>query len=91
METIYIKIFVTILGVLMSLGYYPQAYKIWQTKSAEDISIPTYIIFSFGTFVWTLYGIYVKDPVIIFSFGVGVIGSWLVLVLTLLNRKISKI
>lgn len=45
----------TVTGILMFLGYYPQAWKVWKTKSAKDISIPSFCIFSFGTACWFLY------------------------------------
>lgn len=83
----YLKILVTVMGVLMSVGYYPQAYKIWKTKSAKDISLFTYTIFAIGTVSWTMYGIYLRDIPIILSFVVGIVGSWLVLGLTLYYRR----
>jgi len=84
-----VEIIVTSIGVLMSVGYYPQAYKIYKNKSAKDISVPTYIIFSIGTFVWTMYGFYLNDLPIILSFVIGVVGSWIVLGLTLYYRKMQ--
>lgn len=77
----------TITGVLMSLGYYPQAWKILKSKSAKDISVPAFIIFAFGTASWLLYGLYLGDMVIILSFGLGVVGSWMVLGLSLFYGK----
>lgn len=71
----------------MSLGYYPQAWKIWKSKSAQDISIPAFCIFAFGTFSWLLYGWYLHDMTIMLSFGLGVIGSWTILILTLMYKK----
>jgi len=81
------KIFVTIMGIVMSLGYYPQAYKIWKNKSAADISIPAFIIFSLGTLTWFIYGITISDIPIIVSFILGVIGSWTVLFLSIKNKN----
>lgn len=83
----YIQILITLMGILMSVGYYPQAYTIWKTKSSQGISILTYSIFSVGTFAWTAYGFYLRDLPIILSFIIGVVGSWLVLGLTLYYRK----
>lgn len=71
----------------MSFGYYPQAYKIWKSKSAEDISLPMYIIMSFGSSVWFIYGVILKDFTIMSGFVFGVIGSILVLILTLIYRN----
>ena len=81
------KIFVTIMGVVMSLGYYPQAYKIWKNKSAINISVPTFVIFALGTVTWFIYGLVVHDIIIVISFVIGVIGSWSVLILSLINRN----
>ena len=79
-------VLVTIFGVLMSLAYFPQAYQIVRTKSSKDVSLLTYLIFGFGTITWTVYGILLGDLPIIFSFIVGVFGSWLVVILVLRYR-----
>lgn len=79
-----------IVGVVMSLGYYPQAYKIWKLKSASEISFINYLILSVGTLVWFIYGLLLKDIIIMISFAVGVIGSWLVLFLMLRYRNSSS-
>lgn len=79
--------FVTIMGVVMSLGYFPQAYKIWKNKSAATISIPSFIIFSIGTFTWFTYGIIIHDLPLIVSFVLGVVGSWTILWLSILYRN----
>jgi MtN3 and saliva related transmembrane protein len=85
-----VKIFsivVSIFGILMSIGYFPQAYKIWKKKSAENISLITYFIFFIGCFTWLVYGILLQDIPIIVSFIVGVIGSFLVLFMSLKYRN----
>jgi len=87
---LFFKILVTIMGVLMSLGYYPQAYKLYKTKSSQDISLSTFVIFAVGTFVWTVYGFFQKDFTIILLFLIGVIGSWSVLYLTIRYRRVVK-
>lgn len=80
------KIFVTILGVCMSLGYFPQAYKIYKLKSAKEISLINYSVLSFGNFVWFLYGVLTSDMVLIVSFAVAVVGSWTILGLVIKYR-----
>lgn len=81
-----LQISATFLGVLMSVGYFPQAYIIWKNKSARGVSLLSFSIFSVGTTVWTLYGISTNDNAIIASFAVGMIGSWMVLLLALKYR-----
>ena len=73
------EIIVSIVGVAMSFGYYPQAYKIWKHKSAVDVSLSMYIVMFLGSSVWFAYGILLHDPIIIWGFVFGVIGSFLVL------------
>jgi MtN3 and saliva related transmembrane protein len=63
----YFEIFVTIMGIIMSFGYFPQAYKIWQTKSAESISLTMYIISAIGTATWCVYGILTNNFVVFIS------------------------
>jgi len=86
----FIKVFATIMGVIMSLGYFPQAYKVYKNKSSKDISILAFIIFSLGTLTWFVYGLAFKDIPIILGFVLGVIGSWLVLILSLIYKKKRK-
>lgn len=82
-----IEILASIMGIIMSLGYYPQAYSILKSKSAKNVSKLSYTIFAIGTTTWLIYGILINSLTIILSFGLGVIGSWLVLILTLIYRK----
>ncbi len=78
------------MGVAMSMGYYPQAYKIFKNKSSKDVSILTYLVFGVGTIVWLLYGIYTRDIVVALGFVFGVIGSWLVIFLLLKYKDNSS-
>lgn len=77
----------TILGVCMSVAYFPQAYKIYKNRSSKDISIFSYSVFALGTLVWLIYGILLQDLPIVISFGIGVLGSWTVLTLAIIYRK----
>lgn len=82
-----IEFLATIMGIVMSLGYYPQIYRILKTKSVKNISLTTFLIFSLGTTTWLLYGIYLKDWVIFLSFILGVVGSWSIVILNLIYRS----
>ena len=78
---------VTATGLVMSFSYYPQAWRIFKKKSSEDIALSTFSILAVGTAIWFFYGLYKNDWVIIVSFIFGVVGSWLVLFLTLYYRR----
>lgn len=54
--------------------HYVQAYKIFSTKSAEDISLISYLIGLVLLGHWLIYGFLAKDRVIIFAETLGIIG-----------------
>ena len=72
---------------ILSLGqsmHYIQAWKIFTTKSSEDISLMAYIICFILVTHWLIYGFIIKDKVIIIAETLGVIGVSLVIYGTLL-------
>ncbi len=73
----------TIFGTLMSLGHFPQAYKIWRKKSAQTTSLLTYTIFTIGSAIWLTYGFAHHDKVIIITWSPSILGCLLVLGLAL--------
>lgn len=81
-----ISILATIIGVAMSLSHFSQAYKIYKTKSAKDISLIFIFVFTLGAFIWLTYGILLNEWPVILSFGIAVFGTISVLILTLKYR-----
>ena len=81
-----ISIITAIVGVIMSLSYFLQAYRIWKRKHSRDISVLMFAIFIFGTSMYTVYGILTKNWVVAIGFAVGVLGTITVMVLTLKYR-----
>jgi len=72
---------------IVNLGqsmHYIQAWKIYTTRSAEDISLVAYIICLILLIHWLVYGIVIKDRVIIMAETLGVIGSMLVITGTII-------
>ncbi len=52
-------------AVLTMFGFVPQIIKILKTKSVRDVSIITLAQFTLGIFLWLLYGIHLKNIIII--------------------------
>jgi MtN3 and saliva related transmembrane protein len=44
-------------GFLTTIAFVPQAWKIWKSKSARDVSLPTFIAFTAGVALWVAFGI----------------------------------
>lgn len=40
-----------------SIAFLPQVFKVWHSRSAKDISLPMYALFTVGTALWLAYGI----------------------------------
>ena len=86
----FIQTLVAIMGVLMSLSYFPQSYKLWKNKNADNISLIFFSIFSLGTAVWTAYGLYLHNYVIISSFAVSTLGSWSILIQAIIYKRRAR-
>ena len=76
------RLFTLYMSWVFNLGqsmHYIQAWKIFATKSAEDISLIAYIICLILLIHWLIYGIVTKDKVIIIAETLGIIGAILVI------------
>ena len=40
-----------------TISFLPQLFRVWQRKSARDISLSMFLLFSFGLVCWLVYGI----------------------------------
>ena len=55
-------------GLFTTLAFIPQVTKIWKTKSAKDVSLRTYVVFSLGVTLWIVYGILKHEvPIILWN------------------------
>lgn len=46
-----------IAGILTTLAFIPQVLQIYKTKSAKDVSLAMFLIFTLGVIMWLVYGI----------------------------------
>ncbi len=75
------------MGTIMSLGYFPQVYKIIKRKSSADISLLTFSVFWLGVLVWFFYGLSINNFPLIIANHVGILGTSTVLVVYFKYRK----
>jgi len=52
---------------LTMFGFLPQVIKIYRTKSVKDLSLLAILQFMLGIFLWLVYGIHLKNLVIILA------------------------
>ncbi|MBL8413140.1 MAG: SemiSWEET transporter [Propionivibrio sp.] len=55
-----------IAAILTTLSFVPQVLKVWRSRSAKDISLGMYSLFTLGIAAWLLYGFLIDSwPVIL--------------------------
>jgi len=62
-------------------AFVPQLVRVVRLRSARDISLPTFLMFSLGVFLWLLYGLYIGSKPVIASNAVTLVLSVSILIL----------
>jgi len=47
----------TLAGVLTTISFLPQVIKTYRSRSAKDLSLGMFSLFTLGVFLWTIYGL----------------------------------
>ena len=79
-----------IAALLTTIAFLPQLYKTWNTKSAEDVSLITLILFIIGLICWIVYGIKINSTPILVANIVTFIFNFSILILKLIYSKSKK-
>lgn len=79
-----------IAAILTTIAFLPQLYKTWTTKSAEDVSLITLILFIIGLICWMIYGIKINSTPILVANIVTFIFNFSILILKLIYSKSQK-
>ncbi|CAG1003826.1 Sugar transporter SemiSWEET [Methylophilaceae bacterium] len=62
----YASIIGFIAATLTTIAFIPQVIKVWRTRSARDVSLGMYALFTLGVALWLLYGILIDSwPVMV--------------------------
>lgn len=51
----------TLAGIQTTVAFLPQVLKVWRSKSAQDISLATFSIFTSGVVCWLIYGLLIDS------------------------------
>lgn len=74
----------TLAGMLTTIAFIPQVIKTWRTRSAQDISLFMFMLFSTGVLLWLIYGLILDAMPIIIANGIT-----LALSLSILTLKVN--
>ncbi len=75
-------------GMCTTLSFIPQIKKVWTTKSAKDISVHMYVIYSSGLLLWTIYGSLIGSISLILANFITMIFALCILVMKLRWKNI---
>jgi MtN3 and saliva related transmembrane protein len=75
----YFEKYMLLMGVLGQLLFYAQGLKIFMDRSAKDVSLLGFSIGLFSTSSWLLYGILIKNRVLITANIAAVLGALFVI------------
>lgn len=73
------ELFGSIAGILTTISFFPQVYKTFKSKSAKDLSLLMFSLFTLGIIFWLVYGILINSRPVIISNSITLISSALIL------------
>ena len=77
----------SVVGIATGAAYVPQAVRIWQRKSSEDVSVLTYAMFLGGQIIYLVYGIRFHQTPIVIGMAANIVGSLAVILSALRYRR----
>ena len=87
MKIIYIEFFGYFAAVLTTIAFIPQLMKTLKTKTAEDVSLTTLIMFLTGVSAWIIYGIQISSKPILIANIITFLLNFLILIFKLIYSK----
>jgi len=77
-------------GVLTTLAFVPQVIRVWRTRSARDLSLASFAIFTVGVALWLAYGIAVGALPVIVANAVTLVLAGAILVMKLVFDRAKR-
>lgn len=78
----------SVAAVFTTISLIPQLVRIWERRSAEDVSLGMFLLFSLGVFLWFIYGILIHSSPVVTANGISLLFSLTILILKLrFDRK----
>ena len=72
--------YLSLIVILVQSMHFIQAWKIFDTKSSEDVSLASYLICLVLLLHWTTYGVFIKNKVLVIVETLEITGVTLVIV-----------
>lgn len=86
----WIKILGLVAALCTTIAFLPQAIKIIRTKDTTSISTAMYSLFTVGTLMWLVYGIFTRNIPVILANAVTFIIATIILFYKLRQKRTAK-
>jgi MtN3 and saliva related transmembrane protein len=86
----WIKVLGLVAAFCTTIAFLPQAIKIIRTKDTSSISTAMYSLFTVGTLMWLLYGIYSHNIPVVLANGVTFVIATIILFYKLRQKRTAK-
>lgn len=73
----------TVAAICTTISLVPQLMRVWSRKSAKDVSLGMFLLFSAGVLLWFIYGVMIHSLPVEVANGISFIFSLTILVLKL--------
>lgn len=70
-------------GFLTTVSFLPQVVKTWKSRSASDLSLGMFSVFSVGVMCWLVYGLLLQETPMIFWNAVTLVLALAIMVMKL--------
>ncbi|MDH5515579.1 MAG: SemiSWEET transporter [Gammaproteobacteria bacterium] len=77
-------------GCLTTIAFIPQVVRTWKTRSAQDISLFMFLLFSCGVLLWLIYGILLHALPIILANGITLVLSTSILAMKVRDMLVRQ-
>jgi MtN3 and saliva related transmembrane protein len=77
-------------ALLTTVSFVPQVFKIYRSKSAKDVSLYMFLLFTMGIVLWLIYGLSQKIWPIIIANTVTLVLSLSILIMKMVYDKRGK-
>ncbi len=81
------ELWMSIVGISMSISGIPQIYRIWKRKTSNDISIVLWVIIVHGVAWWLYYGIIIGSISLIITNSMCLLFHSILLIMIIKYRK----
>ena len=82
-----LAVLATMAGIMISVSYYPQIYKMYKRKSSADVSLTTYLMVGSSVVIWLLYGFSIRNIPLIITNSVSLFGAIVIVLVYFYYKK----